>query len=315
MKRKIIMFRRILGAGFKNFFRNSWLSIAAVVVMIVALVNMLSAVVLNITTTNAVEELASNLKVSIYIADDAEEPAVYQLKETLESNEYSEEVIYVSSIEAQEKFIEAYEEDPKLLEALSLVGGETLPASIEVSVIDLSRIEEVGNIAKEDQYKAIVAEVSTGKTDNQETINKAVNVQKFITYATVSVAIIFAFVSMLIIFNTIRMAIFTRADEIRTQKLLGATPAFIRGPFLVEASLYGIVAGVISATVVVGSIYLLGDKVASTNELGLIDTYELFTKEPIVPVMMFASSVAAGVLVGITSSYLALKKHLKIKNW
>jgi cell division transport system permease protein len=57
-------------------------------------------------------------------------------------------------------------------------------------------------------------------------------------------------ISVLIIFNTIRMAIFTRGEEIKIMKLIGASNSFIRGPFLFEASMYGLVAGTISLTLV-----------------------------------------------------------------
>lgn len=315
MKRRLITLRRIYIAGSKNFIRNSWLTIAATAVMVVALVNMLTAVVLNVTTKNAVSELSTNLKVSVYLNDDFKEARAAQLKQAFENDQYVKEVNYVTKEKAQDQFMESFKEDPKLLEGLALIGSDSLPASIEVGVSDLSKMEEVGNIAKDKQYEDLVNSVSLGKTEVKETINRAATVQKFITISTLTTALVFAIVSILIIFNTIRMAIFTRSDEIRTQKLLGATSYFIRGPFLVESSLYGVLAGVISASVVVGGIYFLGDKISSTEELGLTDTYNMFTKQPITIAMMYIGSITAGVIIGITSSYLALKRYLKIRNW
>lgn len=315
MKRRLITLRRIFIAGFKNFFRNSWLSIAATAVMIVALVNMLSAVVLNVTTNKAVTELSTNLKVSVYIKDDAKESDIFALKQVFEDNQYVAEVEYVSKEQARDQFVASFQEDPALLEGLALIGGNSLPASVEIGVSDLSKIEEVGEIAKQEQYSAVVDNVSLGKTEVKSTLNRAAGVQKFITFATVITAAIFALVSVLIIFNTIRMAIFTRSDEIRTQKLLGATPGYIRGPFLVESAMYGIFAGIISASVIYGGVSFLGSKIATSDELGLVQTYELFAKEPAVIALMFAGSITVGIIVGITSSYLALKRYLKIKHW
>lgn len=315
MKRRLITLRRIFIAGFKNFFRNAWLSIAATAVMVVALTNMLSAVVLNVTTNKAVSELSTNLKVSVYIKPESAEADILALKQVFENNQYVAKTEYISQDQARDNFVASFKEDPALLEGLALIGGNSLPASIEVGVKDLSKIEEVGNIAKQEQYSSIVDNVSLGKTEVKATINRAAGVQKFITIATIVTAAVFAFVSVLIIFNTIRMAIFTRSDEIRTQKLLGATPGYIRGPFLVESSMYGVTAGIISSGVVYGVVNFLGGKIATSDELGLVQTYELFAKEPLVIALMFASSIAMGVLIGVISSYIALKRYLKIRYW
>lgn len=315
MRRRLITLRRILIAGFKNFFRNAWLSIAATAVMVVALTNMLSAVVLNVTTNKAVTELSTNLKVSVYIIDGASEQDVLSLKQVFDNNEFVAETEYVTKEQARDEFVASFQEDPELLEGLALIGGNSLPASLEIGVSDLSKIEEVGSIAEQQQYSNIVESVSLGKTEVKSTLDRAAGVQRFITIATVATAAIFALVSVLIIFNTIRMAIFTRSDEIRTQKLLGATPGYIRGPFLVESGMYGTVAGIISAGVVYGVVNFLGSKIATSDELGLVQTYELFAKEPYVIALMFAGSIAVGIFIGVVSSYIALKRYLKIRHW
>jgi cell division transport system permease protein len=195
---------------------------------------------------------------------------------------------------------------------LALIGGGVLPSSIEVGVSDLSKLEEVGNIAKQERHKEIVESVSLGKTEVKKTIERAVSIQKFITRSSIIAASVFAGVSMLIIFNTIRMAIFTRADEIRTQKLLGATPGYIRGPFLVESGFYGFLAGIISASLVYGSIKTLGQKLSTQAELTA--SYSFFTDTTNV-VIMYAGAISLGVLVGVISSTLALSRYLKIRHW
>ncbi|MCA9343305.1 FtsX-like permease family protein, partial [Candidatus Saccharibacteria bacterium] len=189
----------------------------------------------------------------------------------------------------------------KLLEGLALIGTGTIPASFEISVTDLSKIDEVGDIAKQEKYAPIVESVSLGKTDVKKTIERAAATQRFITTTSIIAASIFAIVSMLIIFNTIRMAIFTRSDEIRTQKLLGATPGYIRGPFLVESSMYGVIAGIISTSLVLVVVRSLGSKVANNAEF--VETYKLLS-DPTIIVLMYLGSIFLGILVGVISSSL-----------
>lgn len=312
MKRKLITLRRIVISGVHNFFRNSWLTVAATAVMVVALVIILSAVVLNVTARNAIAELSKNLKVSIYLKDDAKPEAVSNLKRELTTNPNVADVSYISKEEAQKQFTNSFQNDQKLLEGLALLGGNTLPASFEVSVANLSKITEVGEIPKKDLYKAIIDSVTLGKTDAKKTIDRAASAQRFITTASIIAAAVFAIVSMLIIFNTIRMAIFTRSEEIRIMKLIGATPGYIRGPFLVESSMYGIIAGVIASSVVLAAIFSLGGKVSSQVEFA--NTY-LFLTDPKTIAAMYTAAVMLGILVGVISSLLAMEKHLKLKYW
>lgn len=312
MKRKLITLHRIFKAGIKNFFRNSWLSVAATAVMVVAIVIMLIATILNVTANNAIAELSKNLKVSIYLNADAQKSDVDALKKALVTNEYVADVVFTSQEDAQKAFISSFKNDEKLLEGLALVGSDSLPASFDVSVSDLSKINDVGGIAKRDEFKSIVESVTLGKTDAQKTIDRAASAQRFITLASIVAAAIFAGVSVLIIFNTIRMAIFTRSEEIRIMKLIGATPGYIRGPFLVEASLYGIIAGVVATSIVVAGVFALGDKVATQAEFA--ETYEFFTN-PAIIAAMYVAALMVGILVGVISSMLAMEKHLKLKHW
>lgn len=312
MRRKLITLRRMFSAGMKDFSRNSWLSIAATAVMVVALIMILLTVVLNITARNAISELSKNLKVSAYLQDDAKDSNINALRREFSENRYVVDVNYISKEQAQKKFSESYQNDKKLLEGLALIGANALPASIEVSVADLSKIQEVGDIAKQDKYKDVIDSVSLGKTDAKKTIDRAAAAQRYITLASLVTAIIFGVVSMLIIFNTIRMAIFTRGEEIRIMKLIGATPGYIRGPFLIEAGMYGVIAGSIAGAVTLSLIYSLGGKIASQAEFA--PTYTFLTQTSVV-VSLFAGAILIGILVGVISSMLAMEKHLKLKHW
>jgi cell division transport system permease protein len=312
MKRKLITLRRIFIAGVKDFFRNSWLSVAATAVMVVALVIILLTLVLNVTAQNAITELSKNLKISVYLKEDAKQADINKLQTTIDQNQYVADIKFISKEQAQKQFSESFQNDQKLLDGLALVGSNSLPASLEISVSDLSKIKEVGEIPKKSEYSKIVESVSLGKTDAKKTIDRAASAQQYITTASLVAALIFAIVSMLIIFNTIRMAIFTRAEEIKIMKLIGATPGYIRGPFLVESSIYGVLAGIISASVVVAAIYSLGSKISTQAEFS--ETYKYFTEYRVM-VALYAGAILLGILVGVISSMFAMEKHLKLKHW
>jgi len=311
-KHEMITFFRIVRTGAHNVFRNAWLSLAAVAVMLVALVIILSTVVLNVTANNAINELSKNLKVSIYLKDGADKNKTKELEKAIVTNPEVESIDFVSKDTAQERFTSSFKNDTQLLEGLTLLGGDTLPASYEVSVKDLSKLNEIETIANQDQYKDVVDSITLGRTDARKTIERAASAQKFITTASIFAASIFTIISILIIFNTIRIAIFTRSEEIRNMKLIGATPGYIRGPFLVETTIYGVVAGIVAATAVYSIILSIGSKIANQEEFA--DTYNFFTS-PSVAVAVYVGTILVGVLVGIFSSALAMEKYLKLKRW
>lgn len=310
--RAIHTFARICSYGAKNMFRSLWLSVAAIAVMFVALTIIVSTVILNVAANNAITELSKNLKVSIYLKDTVSEDQKKELERSLVTADFVEGVEFISKDTAQERFTSNFKNDQDLLEGLSLIGEDTLPASFEVSVKDLNRFKDVETIARGDNFKEIVDSITLGRTDARRTIDRAASAQKFITTASIFAAAIFTVISILIIFNTIRIAIFTRSEEIRNMKLIGATPGFIRGPFLVEASLYGVIAGILSVVAVYSLVVSVGSKLAGQAEFA--ETYAFFTKTSTIAGLFFGT-VVLGVLVGIFSSALAMEKYLKLKRW
>jgi cell division transport system permease protein len=303
---------RIFKSGFVNLFRNAWLTIAATAVMVVALTIISIATVLNVTANNAIDELARDLKASIYLKDDVEEAKVLSFKKEIEKLDFVDSVEYVTKEQAQTDLSADFNNDSEILQALELAGENVLPASFRITVNDLERMGEIKTLAEQEKYRDIVDSVSLGQTDAQATIDKASSAQRFINTGSIIAGVTLSAVSIMIIFNTIRMAIYTRRDEIRIMKLIGATPGYIRGPFLVEASLYGVFAGLIANTIVYSLIYSLGNKIADQSEFS--HTFAFFTQTSTMLAMQL-SVITLGILIGLVSSMLAMEKHLKLKHW
>jgi cell division transport system permease protein len=309
---------RVLKSGFKNLFRNLWLTIAATAVMLVALTIILLGVIVNVTTTNAIDVLSKELKTSIILKEGTSDENRNRLEAEIRSLEFVDTVLYVSPSEAQRRLTADPTIGKDILQASALFEGDFLAPSLEIALNDLSRASELAATAEDEQFSDIVERVALGKTDTgaqtdaEKAIERAAATERFITIGTIIAAGALSAVSVMIIFNTIRMAIYTRRDEISIMKLIGATPNYIRGPFLVEASLYGVIAGFIASGVVYSLIFSIGSKVAETPEFS--QTYEYFT-QPSTVVLMTLSAVMVGVLIGALSSMLAMERHLKLKDW
>lgn len=312
IKRRLVTMYRLLLVGSKNVFRNAWLSVAAMVVMFVALSILLFSVILNITTNNAVNELSSNLRVSVYLEDGVSDADRRNLQSTLSSSELVESVEYVSSDDARTRFIQSFREDESILQALALAGEDVVPASLEVSAVRLEFFDAIGEIASQDEFAPAVESVSLGRLDTRRTIEDAARAQQFVTAGSVFAVAVFTVISVLIIFNTIRIAIFTRSEEIKNMKLIGATPWYIRGPFLVEASIYGIVAGILASVTVYAVVFSVGSSIATEDAFLL--TYDTVTAPGFIAISSLIT-IASGIVVGAFSSMLAMSKHLRLKHW
>lgn len=312
-------FLRVLTNGFTNMFRNLWLTIAATSVMLVALIIISIGIIINTSARNAISVLSKELKTSVYLKTGASAESRAKLENALRDFEFVETVEYISPAQAQSRLTDDPTIGNDVKQATALFEGDDfLAPSYEVGLNNLSRANELAAIADNEEFKDVIERVALGKTDTgkqtdaEKAIERAAATEKFITISSIIAAAALSAVSVMIIFNTIRMAIYTRRDEIAIMKLIGATPNYIRGPFLVEASLYGVIAGIISSVSVYSLIFTLGAKVADTPEFS--QTYAFFTDTYTI-VLITLGSITLGVLIGAVSSMLAMERHLKLKHW
>lgn len=309
---------RIVTFGFKNLFRNLWLTIAATAVMFVALTIIMLGLVLNVTTSNAIDVLSKELRSTIILESGSTRQQAEALMAEIDAQQYVATVQYITPAEAQKRLTDDPSIGNDVLQATALFEEDFLAPSIEVGMTDLSRAKELAAIAEKEDYKELVNRVALGKTDTgaqtdaEKAIDRAAATEKYITIGSIIAASTLSAVSIMIIFNTIRMAIYTRRDEIAIMKLIGATPNYIRGPFLVEASLYGIIAGILATASLYSLIFTLGSKVADTPEF--TQSYNYFTSVPMI-VLMTMGALMVGTLIGVVSSMLAMERHLKLKHW
>src|SRR3990167_3320884 len=111
---------------------------------------------------------------------------------------------------------------------------------------DPNKLDTIKDYLDKPEIEALQSDPTSYSGDRKAAIDKIAKATQFFRQAGIIGIIIFIIISMLIIFNTIRMTIFNRRDELVIMRLLGATPGYIRGPFIVETMLYGVVAAAVS---------------------------------------------------------------------
>jgi cell division transport system permease protein len=308
---RLITLERIIKNGVVSFGRNIWIAIAAIAMMAITLTILLFAVVANATFGHTIDDITSHIDVSVYLKDEVTEQQRNDLINQLKGVDNVKSVEFISKEAALKAYREQNAKNKDLLAAISETDNP-LPASIVVKPADPNRIDSIKVFLDKPDIASLQSDPTSYSGDRKAAIDKITSATHFFQQAGVIGIVVFMVISMLIIFNTIRMAIFNRRDELVIMRLLGATPGYIRGPFIVETMLYGAVAAIISLAVVI-SLFAIASSTLEASSLGLldIDYSSNFFRENLW--LILTAQIAVGILIGAASSAVATRRYLKVQ--
>lgn len=309
---KLITLERIFKAGFINFFRNISLSIAATAVMVVTLTIVLFSIIANATFNNTIAQINEKIDVSVYLKDSVTTQQREELTSKLKSLPNVKSIEYVSKDQALEEYRKANQDNLELLLAISQTDNP-LPATLQIKPHDPIKIDDIKAVLETPEVKELQSDETSYSGDRKEAIDKISHATAFFRKAVFVGVIVFAIISMLIIFNTIQMAIFNRRSELTIMKLLGASNWYIKGPFIVETILYGVLAAVISVSLC-NFLFVVQSQAFDASSLGLLDiqySNEYFARNFW---LFLAMQLTAGITIGAISALIATKKYLKTSN-
>ena len=313
IRRKLITLSRITKAGAVNFTRNASLAIAAIAVMVVTLTIVLFSLITSVTLNHTIAQIADKINISIYLKDAVTTDQRQALMGQLRGLSEVKGVTYISKDQALAEYRAANAGNKDLLQAINETGNP-LPASIQIDPVDPAKIDQIqGVLNQPDTIKLEDPQAGTSYSgDRKAAIDKIAHATNVLKQVGVVGVIVFTLVSMLIIFNTIQMAIFNRRDEITIMRLLGATTSYIRGPFVVESIIYGLLSALISVAII-DLLFVVASSTLQASSLGLLDIgyangyfYDNF-------ILLLTLQLAAGIVIGAASSVIATRRYLKFK--
>jgi cell division transport system permease protein len=236
-----------------------------------------------------ISKMEERVEVVAYLRDTANREDVDAAAKEMKGWPEVRDVIYVSRAEALEK---ARKELKEFNEVFAGIEGNPLPASLEVALKpnqkDANAVRSVANRARQFGF---VEEVRFG----DEWLDKVFLLRRVAAVATAVLGIAFAVVAALIIGAAIRLAIFSRRDEIAIMQLVGATDSFIQRPFLIEGVITGSIGGILAL-------------IATYTSFGILSK-SLFDLAWL-PTSWVMLGVLGGALLGLASSSLAVRRHL-----
>lgn len=308
-RRQWLTFMRVIRYGVNNFTRNTWLTIAATAVMTVTLVSIFITVAAQDILQRTVANVTDNVTMSIYLKTDTTEDQVASVIGQLRDIKDVKSVSFISTEQARQQVIDQNKGDSSYIQAIGIATNE-LPATIGVTVKDLNNTKALDQFVEtNDDLKSYInpqhPPTNLGKKKTAiDTIGSWLGAAQKIGWVASAV---FTVLSVLVIFNTIRMAIFSRKEEIQMMKLIGASRSFIRGPFIVEATVYGFIGAVVATGVGYAILLLARDKIGSV--INIASTAHLAAEYIGI---LLVGMIILGAIIGVFSSLLATRRYLKI---
>lgn len=241
-----ISFYRALKFSVKDIFRNVWLSVVTIIILILALFSVNLLLVVQVISRAAIDTVRDRIDVSLYLKPEAAESDILSLRATISGLDNVREVVYVSKQQALEDFQTKQKNNPDILEALRELDTNPLSPSLIIRPQDVGHYDSL--IADLNKISNPIIE-SRNFDDHKLMLDKINTITDKVSQAGFFVSLLFIFITLLVLYNTIRVAIYTHRAEIGIMRLVGGSDWFIRSPFIISSIIYSLV-GLILTTVI-----------------------------------------------------------------
>ena len=301
-------FHRILKAGLINFKRSGLISWAAVLVVTITLSVIVLIVLLQAVLYSSLNQIKDKVDVTVYFTVGAPEDQILAVKSSLEKLPEVASVTYTSAGTALATFRDRHSNDYPTIQALDEIGTNPLGGYLNIKAKEVSQYESIANFLNSNNSSLTSGTTSIiDKVDynqNKLVIDRLNSIIAGAQKLGFLITLVLIIISIIITFNTIKLTIFISKEEIGVMRLVGASKTRVRGPFMIEGAVYGIIASFITMLLFWPATLWLGNHM--TNFLGL-NLYNYYVSNFF---QIFVIILFSGMFLGMVSSYLAIRKYL-----
>ena len=293
-----------LQQGLKNIWRNKMFSLASVATMSACIFIFGIFYSLGVNFQEMVKEAEKGVTVTVFFDEGIDESQIDDIGKQIATRAEVDSYEYISPEAAWESFKTSYFEGDEDI-AASFNGDNPLINSANYKVV-------LTDIAKQQSFVDFASQIEGVREIKQSEVAASVltDFNRLLTVVSVVIVAILILVAIFLINNTVTVGIAVRREEIAIMKLIGATDAFVRAPFIVE----GIVIGLVGAAIPLVLIFFVYHSVMSyvANQFNLLSSMLTFIPIGQVFVVLIPVSVVLGVGIGYFGSRITLKKHLQV---
>ena len=285
----------------QQIWRNKGMSTASVFAITAMLLILGLFFVITVNINLFTEMLKNNYnEVEVFLNDDVKKSDAEDIMKKIDAEPGVKSSTYRNKTEAMKIMKARWGENSYLLDSL---GDNPLPSSIVVTVDSMSTADNVIKMVKG----------TDGVEDvkyYQDTVKKLTKITNFLKLAAMIIMVFLIIVSIVVVSNTIKLTVFARAKEIEIMKYIGATNWFIRGPFLIEGILIGVISSAVSA---VATFFIYREIISLVGK-----QFMTIMSSPLVPagylsVNLILIFLAIGVSIGACGSIVSMRKFLDTK--
>lgn len=300
--------KRIIRSGFFSFWRNGFVSLSSILVMVVTLFVIGTTIFSGAILSSTLAQIKDKVDINVYVLQGAQESDILALKKNLEAlPEVAPPVVYVTADQALADFRARHQNDQFTLQALDELGTNPLGATLNIKAKDPSQYADIANFLQSQQNLSNTIIDKVNYAQNKDAIDRLTAIINSANRLGFILTILLVIVSILITFNTLRLVIYMSRDEISVMRLVGASMSYIRGPFFVAGAIYGFISAMITLILFYPVTLWLGN---TTQEFFVgLNVFSYYTSNF---GQIFLVIVLSGVFIGAVSSFLAVRKYLRV---
>ncbi|MEK7576783.1 MAG: permease-like cell division protein FtsX [Patescibacteria group bacterium] len=300
----ITSFKRVIRNAFISFWRNGWVSLATILVMVLAIFMVGSLILFLVLLESTLQEVEKKVDVTVYFKVDAAEVDTTHIQDLLTRMPEVKSVEYITREESLRRFKERHKDNSLISSALDELGQNPLGASLRVQATSPESYGSIANFLESGNFDSID---KVNYKQNQRVFERLANVLNMSRRIGIGISLVLGFIAFLVAFNTISLAIYTARDEIGVMRLVGASSWYVRGPFLVEGVIHGFFSSIIAMLIFWPITLWAGPK--ARDFFAGVDLYSYYTQNFI---QFFLVLFLVGIVLGVFSSFIATRRYLKI---
>jgi cell division transport system permease protein len=300
---------RVFKFALQGFFRNFWLSVVTITMMLMAVLSVTLLMSMDYIKETTIKSVEKQIDILVEIKPEVSREEIESF--VLEIDDLSEvEDIEIISPEQNKELFLLNNTDSNVKEVLDIYEDDENPFSYALAVraYKLSQYSNIINFVNQEKYSNLV-ETSDVDT-HEEIINKINSVADFLNKYSWYITAIFLLISIIVIFNTIRISIYTRRDEIMIMKLVGAGNSFVRLPFILESILYALTAVLLIVAVSYPLVNFIQPSLNSYFQGDQVIDLMGYFKNNFVEIFVYQFIILA--FLNVISTYIAVKRYLKV---
>ncbi len=299
--------KRILKTGYLNFKRNGLVSFVSVLVTTIALSVIMLLFLTRAVFINSLTDIENKVDIKVSFVPGTREDNIVALRQRVEGLPEVKDVSYISPDDELKNFKDRHATDYLTLQALEEVGTNPLGGSMNIKAYDALQYEAIAKFLEGDDpivrdARRYISRINF--TDNKLIIDRITTIITTGQEVGTILFLLMTLIAIVVTYNTIRLTIHYSREEIAVMRLVGGTRSYIRGPFMVEGILYGVIGAFFTMVIFLPVTYWLGIRMTRFLGINLFD-YFITHFFIIVPVIFLG-----GITLGALSSFFAIRKYL-----